>query len=129
MIRSVIIWNTDIFYPCQSMYRKKHSTQTCLLRMLEDVLLAADHRMISVAIFFYFSKTFNRVQLPILIEKLSDMHFSSSSLAWIRSYLTGRSQVVYDRATDAISASALVSIGVSQESVLDPLFFSLYLRF
>ena len=84
--------------------------------MLEDVRLATDYRMISVATFFDFSKAFDKVQLLILIEKLSNMHFSSSSLAWIRSYLTGRSQVVYDRATDAISASAPISIDVGIRS-------------
>jgi len=78
--------------------------------MLEDVRQAAHHRF-QLLSFLTFRKHL-RVQLPIFIKKMSDMHFSSSSLAWIRSYLTGRSQEIYDRATDAISAPVSIDAGI-----------------
>ncbi|KMQ83934.1 rna-directed dna polymerase from mobile element jockey-like protein [Lasius niger] len=84
--------------PCQFAYRSNHSTQTCLIKMLDDIR-----------------------------QKLKALNFSDSVLHWIFSYLTGKTQRVRDGVAGMISSSTPVSTGVPQGSVLGPLFFTLYL--
>ncbi|XP_020296234.1 uncharacterized protein LOC109861131 [Pseudomyrmex gracilis] len=66
----------NLLDPYQFAYRKNSSTQTCVIRMLEDIRYAADNRKVTVSIFFDFSKAFDRVQHNILINKLKMMGFS-----------------------------------------------------
>lgn len=115
------------FDPCQFAYRRNHSTQTCILRMLDDVREAFDRRMVTVSVFFDLSKAFDRVDFKLLIAKLRALGFSARVLIWIESYLTGRSQAVRDTRTGEISESMSVDVGVPQGSVLGPLLFILYI--
>ena len=113
--------------PYQSAYRKLHSTQTCLIRMLDDARQAADRRLVTVSIFFDFSKAFDRVNHMKLMRKLKNINFSDTALTWIHSYLTGRTQAVRDRMANTVSSLSYVGAGVPQGSVLGPLLFTLYL--
>jgi len=47
--------------PFQSAYRRGHNTLTALLRTLDKARLAADSRKVTIMVFFYFSKAFDRV--------------------------------------------------------------------
>ncbi|XP_077270955.1 uncharacterized protein LOC143902128 [Temnothorax americanus] len=49
----------DILDPFQSAYRKDFSTQTALIRILDDIRLAADRRKVTIAVLFDFSKAFD----------------------------------------------------------------------
>lgn len=69
--------DANLLDPNQS-YRQHHSTQTCL-RVLDEVRCAADRRMVTVSIFFDFSKAFDRVDHVLLI-KLRSLNFSDSTL-------------------------------------------------
>lgn len=69
----------------QSAYRRNCSTQTCLIRMLDDIKHAADCKMVTISIFFDFSKAFDRVNHRILFDKLRNINFSCSVLKWIES--------------------------------------------
>ncbi|KAL6448034.1 hypothetical protein ACFW04_000225 [Cataglyphis niger] len=90
---------------CQSAYRNNYSTQTYLIRMLDKLRHKADHRMVTVSVFFDFSKAFDR-----------SLYFSESVLTWMHSYLT-----------DTTSSPSLVRVEVPQSSVLGPLLFTIYL--
>ncbi|CAL1671735.1 unnamed protein product [Lasius platythorax] len=118
---------SNLFDPYQSAYRSHHSAQTCLVRMLDDVRKAANCRMVTVSVFFDFSKAFDRVNHLRLIEKLKRLNFSDSTLRWVHSYLTDRTQVVKDKSINTLSAGTLVKVGVPQGSVLGPLLFMMYL--
>ncbi|XP_071631879.1 uncharacterized protein [Temnothorax longispinosus] len=82
----------DLLDPHQAAYRKDHSTQTALIRILDDVKQAA--RKVTIAIFFDFSKAFDNVNHYLLIEKLRNLGFSCSALRWMCSYLYDRSKVL-----------------------------------
>jgi len=117
----------DLFDPCQAAYRRGFSTQTALIKVLDDVRQAADLRKITVAIFFDFTKAFDNVRHHILIEKLRHLGFSSSVLRWLCAYLVYRQQTVRDPVSRERSSFMTTTAGVPQGSVLGPLLFVLYL--
>lgn len=84
----------ELWDPFQFAYRRSHSTETGIIRVLDDVRWAIDKRMVTIMVLFDFSKAFDRVQHRILLQKLNSYSFSHLALCWIKSYLVNRSQVV-----------------------------------
>ena len=66
-------------------------------------------------------KAFDTVDHQLLLNKLQALGFNSLSVAWFRSYLTCREQVV--KIGDATSPPLPVTCGVAQGSILGPLIF------
>ena len=67
------------------------STVWQLLSVLEEWHEAIDKGKAVHALFLDVSKEFDRVDLMILLHKLSSIGISGSSLAWVSSYLKSRS--------------------------------------
>lgn len=118
---------TDLLDPCQFAYRRGHSRQICLIRILDNVRHAADNRLVTVSVFFDLTKAFDSVSHDILFSKLKNLNFSGSVLRWIHSYLEGRSHAVRDRFNGSTSALITINASMPQGSVLGPLLFVLYL--
>ena len=109
--------------PLQSAYRKNHSTETALLRVLNDLLMTLDHRHV-VLVMLDLSAAFDTLDHDILISRLRcHFGFSDTVLKWFSSYHSGRTQSVI--IGDATSSPRSVDFGVPQGSMLGPLF-SLY---
>lgn len=112
----------------QWVYKRRHSTQTCLLKVLEDVRKAVGERLVMITVCIDLSKAFDRVDHGRLCFKLRKLNFSRSVMKWMRSYMANRTQAVRDVRMNRISELArLCAVGVPQGSVLGPLLFAIYL--
>ena len=109
----------------QSAYRCFHSTETTLLRVFNDILVAIDNHRDVVLVLLDLSAAFDTIEHSVLLSRLEHRYgFDGKVLNWFRSYLIGRSQQVL--IADVRSADYPLQYGVPQGSVLGPFLFPLF---
>ena len=108
----------------QSAYRKRHSTETALTRVQNDILRAMDDSKATVLVLLDLSAAFDTVDHNFLLERLKQCGISGTAQSWFKSYLEDRSQKVHLRGRS--SASSSLRFGVPQGSVLGPILFTIY---
>ena len=113
-------------YPvAQSAYRRNHSTETALLKVMNDILLNMNKQHVTILVLLDLSAAFDSVDHSTLFNRLSSKFgLNGTALAWFRSYLSGRSQRVSVRG--AVSDKFDLRYGVPQGSCLGPLLFTTY---
>ena len=115
----------SLFESNQSAYRKFHNTETALVKIMNDLLLSADDKKISVIALLDLSAAFETIDHEILIQRLkNDFGFNGNVLSWFESYLHDRTQCV--KINDLFSEDVTLPYGVPQGSVLGPLLYTLY---
>lgn len=117
--------NHKLLSKYQSAYRRFHSTETALLRILSDMINAVEDGKVALVAILDMSAAFDTVNHEILIHKLkNNFGIENSVLRWITSYLAERYQTV--AFGDKRSLEFSLCCGVPQGSVLGPLLFILY---
>ncbi len=117
--------NNGIYDKFQSGFCKNHSTETALLKVTNDILVAADSGECTFLVLLDLSAAFDSVDHDIWINRLHNLAgLSGAVLKWFTSYLSGRSFSVY--ANQVMSDITEMSCGVPQGSVLGPILFLLY---
>uniref|UniRef100_A0A8C6PYD4 Reverse transcriptase domain-containing protein n=1 Tax=Nothobranchius furzeri TaxID=105023 RepID=A0A8C6PYD4_NOTFU len=112
--------------PFQSGFLKQHSTETALVRVHNDLLMAADAGKCSVMVLLDLSAAFDTVDHNVLLNRLKALAgISGSALDWLSSYLTNRTFTVKSETFSSDTAS--LTCGVPQGSVLGPLLFAFYI--
>ena len=86
---------TGNFSEYQSAYRVGHSTETALLRVVDDVVTAADEQSPTALLSLDISAAFDTIDHDILLRRLSrDFGIASSALNWLESFVSDRTQYV-----------------------------------
>ena len=79
--------------PLQSAYRRHHSTETALVKVVNDLQLAIDDKEAGSVflVMLDLSAAFDTVNHAVLLERLQhDFGMEGSVLAWLTSYFSGR---------------------------------------
>ena len=110
----------------QSAYKQHHGTETALLRVKNDLLMAMDGQKVALLLLLDLSAAFDTVDHAVLLHRLEAYTgLSGSALKWMSSYLENRKQHVSVQGCN--SESSDLKYGVPQGSVLGPILFTVYL--
>ena len=117
--------DSDLMPPLQLAYRSRHSTEAALIKVISDIIDAADGQQVTLLGLLDMSAAFDTVDHDILLHRL-EMSYGvrGRALRWLTSFLTGRTQA--NSYAGRTSPQCRLSCGVLQGSVLGPLLFVLY---
>lgn len=108
-------------------YRKEHSTELLLLKVVNDLYQSFDQNMPSVVVLLDLSAAFDTVDHNKLLEILEkEIGVTGTALRWFESFLKGRTQRVKIGST--YSEPIELRYGLAQGSVLGPPLFKIYIR-
>ena len=116
----------DLIYVRQSGFRSKHSTETALIRIIDDLLFNLDNDRVSGMVLVDYRKAFDMIDHSLLLKKLEVYGLSRDSLQWFTSYLKDKRQFV--KLGDKQSSVAIVRHGILQGSILSPLLFIVFIN-
>ena len=111
--------------PFQSACRAGHSTETVLLRVVNDILSARDNDSTSVLLLLDRSAVFDTMDHQILLSRRNPvLGIQATAFQWFQSYLSDRYQST--SVNNSSSSPSQLMYGAPQGSVLGPILFVLY---
>ena len=126
MYNQILNYIDKFLYPYLFGFRKGHSTEQCLIIMLEAWKKAIDEKKCAGGILTDLSKAFDCLNHDLLIAKLNAYGFNHNALIFIYSYLKERKQRT--KVESAYSSWKELKYGVPQGSTLGPLLFNIFLN-
>ena len=81
----------DLIYTRQSGFRPRHSTETTLAKVIDDILFNLDNDCVNGMVLFDYRKAFNMIDHTLLLKKLEVYGLSTE---WFTSHLRNRGQLV-----------------------------------
>ena len=87
--------DNSLVEPLRSAYHQYHTTETALMHVLSDILLALDQKKSVFLVLLDLSAAFDTVDHELLISHLPlQLGVGGVPLSWFRSYLSNRTQFV-----------------------------------
>ena len=107
-------------------FRKAHSTQHCLLIMLEKLRGALDKGLVTGILLTDLSKAFDSISHELLAAKLYAYGFSKNSVKLIYDYLSGRTHRT--KVNNSFGKWLKIMFGLPQGSILGVILFNIYIN-
>ena len=112
--------------PFQSAYKQGHSTETLLICIVNDLLIASSENKATIVMLLDLSAAFDTVDHNKLINIIKHkIGVTGHALKWLKSFITGRCQKI--TIGDCKSIEITIKFGVPQGSVLGPVLFNIYI--
>jgi hypothetical protein len=107
-------------------FRPRNSCTDALLAIQKEIFDARNNNEYVCVFALDLKKAFETISHAFLLKKLQKYGFSAKSLELIKNYLVDRSQAISSKSL--ITKFIIVSIGLSQGTVLGPLLFIIYIN-
>ena len=78
----------NLYFESQYGFRKKHSTESAVLELVDKTIKHRDSGDVPISIFLDLSKAFNTLDHDILLDKLSYYGVKETALSLFKSYLS-----------------------------------------
>ena len=134
LIESVAIKQIDkhlsalgLHEPLQSAYTQNHSTETAMIKVVNDILCALDRGQCAYLVLLDLSAAFDTIDHQVFLKLLREDYSVTDGVAdWMESYLTDRHQIVDINGT--FSDKIALNYGFPQGSKIGPFGFKLYTK-
>ena len=116
----------NLLSTCQHGFRRERSTMSAINSLISFITTSLNKKEHPMGIFFDMSRAFDMVDHNLLCSKLERMGVRGVANGWIRSFLSGREQMV--QVNGKKSNYQRVQIGTPQGSVLSPILFCCFIN-